>query len=66
MVILRSRPFVVDIVLQVPETNELLYLIFKGNALLDGMVDISMESAILVLVLLGTIPSQRVRPLENS
>ena len=66
MVILRSHPPVVDIVLQVLATNELLYLIFKGNALLNVMVDISVESAVLVLVPLGAISSQRVRPLKNS
>ena len=32
-VILRSHPSVIDIVLQVPATDELLYLIFEGDAL---------------------------------
>ena len=55
-VILRSHPPVIDIVLQVPAANELLYLIFEGDALLGGMVDISVESVVLVLVPLGAIP----------
>ena len=66
LVILRSHPPVIDIVLQVPVTYELLYLIFDDDALLGGMADISVGSTILVLVPLGTISLQRVRPLKNS
>ena len=65
-VILRSCLPIVDIVMQVPAVNELLYLIFKGDTLFGGIVDISVESALLILVPLGAIPLQWVRPLENS
>ena len=65
-VILRSRPPIADIVLQVPTVNELLYLIFKGDTLLDGMAGISVESTELVLVLLGAISMQWVKPFKNS
>ena len=54
-VILWSRPPVIDIVLQVPATDKLLYLILQGDALLGGVADNSVESTKLVLVPLGAI-----------
>ena len=46
--------------------NELLNLILEGDAFLNGMANIFMEPAVLVLVSLGVVSTQRVRPLEYS
>ena len=62
--ILRPRPPIVNVILEAPTMNELLYLIFEGNALLSGMNDIFMEPIVLVRVPCGAVSMQRVRPLE--
>ena len=41
---------IVDVILEVLTTNELLYPIFEGDALLSGMTDVFMEPTVLVLV----------------
>ena len=35
--------------------DELIYLIFEGDAFLSGVIDIFMELAVLILVPFGTI-----------
>ena len=52
LIILWSRPSIINVVLQVLTADEFLNLILEGDALLGGMADISVESAELVLVLL--------------
>ena len=54
-VILWPRPPVVDVVLEVPATNELFNLVFEGETLFSGVTNIFMEPAILVLVPLGAV-----------
>ena len=54
-VILRSCPHVIDIILEVPATNEFLNLIFEGDALLSGVTDAFMELAVLILVPFGAV-----------
>ena len=49
-VILRSRLRIIDIVLQVPVMDKLLYLIFQCDTLLGGVADIFMKLAVLILV----------------
>ena len=51
-IILRPRPPVIDIILEVLAMDELLY---EGDALLSGVTDIFMEPAILILVPFGAI-----------
>ena len=63
-IILRPNPPIVDVVLEVPAVNELIDLILGGDALLSGMTNVFVESAAFVLVPLGTVSTQRVRPLE--
>ena len=41
-VILQSCPSVINIILEVPTMDELLYLIFEGDALLSGVIDVFM------------------------
>ena len=41
---------VVDVILEVLTTNELLYLILEGDALLSGVTDIFMEPTVIVMV----------------
>ena len=55
LLILWSRPPIIDIVFQVPTTDKLLYLILQGDALLGGVADVSMKSAKLVLIPFGAI-----------
>ena len=43
LIILRPRLFVIDVVLQVPATDDILYLIFKGDVLFCCMADISVN-----------------------
>ena len=50
-----SSPPVIDVILQLPVMDKFIYLILKGDALLGGMADISVESVELVLVPLGVI-----------
>ena len=49
-IILRPRPSVIHVILQVPTANELLYLIFESDVLLSGITDTFMEPAVLILV----------------
>ena len=65
-VILRPRPPIIDVILEVPAVNELLYLIFEGDAFLSGITDIFMEPAVLVLVPLGAVFKEWVRLLDQS
>ena len=60
------RPYfpVVDVILEVFVVNDLLNLIFEGNALFSGMTDVFVEPVVLVLVPLGVVSMQWVRPLE--
>ena len=44
--------------------NELLNLIFEGNALFSGMTDVFVEPVVLVMVPFGVVSMQWVRPLE--
>ena len=46
--------------------DEIFYLIFQGNALFCSMADISVKPTILILISLGPISLQWVRPFENS
>ena len=57
-IILRPCPPVVDVVLEVPMTNELLDLILEGDALLSGMTNIFVEQIVFVLVPLGAVSTQ--------
>ena len=52
---MRLRPPIIDIILEVPATDELLYLVFEGDALLSGVTDIFMEPAVLILVPFGVV-----------
>ena len=54
-VILRSHPPVIDIILEVPATDELLYLVFERDALLSGMNDIFMELVVLIMIPFGAM-----------
>ena len=65
-IILQSFPLVIDVILELPTTNELLNLVFEGDALLGGVTDVFMEPTVLVLVPFGVVSMQRVRPLEYS
>ena len=56
-VILRSRPPVIDVVLQVPAADEFFYIIFQGDALFCCMVDIFVKLTILILISLRAISS---------
>ena len=49
-VILLSCPPVIDIILKVPTTDELLYFIFEGNALLSDVTNDFVEPAVFILV----------------
>ena len=66
LIILQSRPPVIDVVLQVPVADEFFYLIFQGDALFCCMADIFVKPAILILISLRAISLQRVRLFENS
>ena len=48
LIILWSCPSMINVVLKVPAIDEFLNLILEGDALLDGMADISVESTELV------------------
>ena len=54
-IVLRSCPPVINVILKVPATNKLLYLIFKDDALLGGLIDAFMEPAVLILVPFGAV-----------
>ena len=54
-VILLSRPPVINIILQVPAMNKLLYLIFEGDTLLGGVTDVFVTSVVLIMVSFGAI-----------
>ena len=55
LAILQSCPSVINIILQVPATNKLIYLIFQGDTLLGGVTDVFMKSTILIMVPFGAI-----------
>ena len=65
-IILRPGPPVVNVVLEAPTTNELLDFILEHNALFRGVTNVLMVSTIFILIPLGTVSTQRVRPLEYS
>ena len=46
---------VIDVILEVPTMNELLYLVLEGDSLLNRMIDIFMEPAVLILVPLKVV-----------
>ena len=54
-VILQSYPSIINIILEVPIMDELLYLFFEGEALLGGVTDVFVEPTVLILVLFGAI-----------
>ena len=54
-IILWPHPSVIDVILEVPVVDELLYLVFEGDVLLSGVTDIFMETIVLVLVPFGAV-----------
>ena len=54
-IILWYCPPVIDIILKVATTDELLYLVFKGDELLGGVTNVFMEPAVLILVPFGVV-----------
>ena len=63
-IVLRPGPLVVDVILEEPVANEFLNLILESDALLSGVTDVLVESAIFVLIPLRAVSMKRVRPLE--
>ena len=57
-------PPIVDVILEVPATNELLDLIIEGDALLSGVTDVLVALTMFVLVPLGVVSTQQFKPLE--
>ena len=53
--IIRSCSPIINIILQVPVMNKLLYLVFQGDTLLGGVTDVFVKSIVLVLVPFGAM-----------
>ena len=62
--VLRPSPPIVDVILEVFAADELLSLILEGDTVLSGVIDILMEPKVFILVPLGAISTQWVRPLK--
>ena len=65
-VILQPSPSAIDIILEVLAADELFNFILKRDTLLCGVTNVFVVSTIFVLILLGTVSMQRVRPFEHS
>ena len=57
-------PPIVDVILEVAATNELLNLILEGDAFLNCVANVLVVPIIFVMVLLRAVSMQRVRPLK--
>ena len=66
LVIARLGPSVTNVVPGVTVTDELLDLVFEHDALLCGMADIFVISAVLVLVSSRVVSSQLIRSLVDA
>ena len=63
LVLVGFGALVVDIILEVSLSNELLNLFFEGNAFFRGVADILVVSTLLILVLLRAVSPHRIRSL---
>ena len=57
LVVVRLGASVVDVVSEIPITDEFFDLILECNAFFSGVADIYMISTILILVSFGVVPS---------
>ena len=57
LVVARLGASIVDVVLEIPFTDEFFDLILEHNALFSGMAEIFVISAILILISFGVVPS---------